>query len=191
MRYSTIYLLGVAVITSACKPLTPSDLNITPEGSDAIIKAVMPASNQEPMTITSISNKQDNSPTEIELSVNEIKSSGKTNIVSVSPAPIMPQLVIAASKVFNPTEIIGFETQLLIRDLGHATIIRQEGPVEIWQYQFTHCVIDFFFYPINKSAAELIAKSWDMRSSTISSSLDKAACRTEMNIYHRGVLTNS
>ena len=66
-------------------------------------------------------------------------------------------------KTFDPTKIIGFATPTLIHNLGKANMVRKEGPIEVWQYQFRSCVVDFFFYPIVKGSSKLILKTWDMR----------------------------
>ena len=31
-------------------------------------------------------------------------------------------------------------------------MVRKEGMIEVWQYRFGSCVVDFFFYPVDESA---------------------------------------
>ena len=186
MRYLTICLLGSAALTSACQPITPSSMSVTL----ADPKAAKPTSTQALVKTVSINNSQDTGQTETKPAVANIPSSNNVNTTSKSPESVVPQIVLIAPKAFNPEDIIDFTIPVLIRDLGHAKITRQEGPAEIWQYHFKNCVVDFFFYSINEFAPKLTAKSWDMRSPMIGSNLDRAACLAEINIYHQNVLAN-
>ena len=185
MHYLTTCLLGFATLTAACQPITPSSMSLTLAGP----KEVKPTSTQALAKTISINNSQDKSQTKIKLAVGDIPSSNHANTISKSPESVVPQMVLIAPKVFNPKDIMDLTIPMLIQDLGHATITRQEGPVEIWQYHFKNCVVDFFFYSINEFAPKLTAKNWDMRSAMIGSNLDRAACLAEMNIYHQDVLT--
>ena len=208
MHYLTICLLGFATLTAACQPITPSSMNITladpkevkPTSTKALAKTISINNSQdksqtkieltvEPTKIPQIGDSQDGSQTEIQLAVGDIPLSNHANTISKSPESVAPQMVLIAPKIFNPKDIVDWTIPMLIHDLGHATVIRQEGPVEIRQYHFKNCVVDFFFYSVNEFAPKLTAKSWDMRSAMIGSNLDRAACLAEMNIYHQDVLT--
>ena len=208
MRYLTICLLGFASLLTACQPITPSNMSITladpkatkPTSTQARVKTISINNNQdkiqtkieltvEPTKIPPISDSQDGSQTETKLAVGDIPSINNANTISKSPESVVPQMALIAPKAFNPRDIIGFTIPVLIRDLGHAKITRQEGPVEIWQYHFKNCVVDFFFYSINESAPKLTAKSWDIRSAMIGKNFDRAACLDEMNIHHQDFLT--
>ncbi len=191
MRYLSAYLLGVVVVTAACQPHAPADMSLELAGLEDVMKAAGPAATRELTAKASNSKNQDDDQTDMELAIIDITSVSKANPLPAKSASVAPQIVVVASKNFNPTSIIGFEISALVRDLGHATIIRQEGQIEIWQYQFASCVIDFFFYPFNESTSKLLAKSWDMRSAMMGNSLDRTACLAEVNIYHQNVLTNS
>ncbi|MDC1381948.1 hypothetical protein N8500_00515 [Candidatus Puniceispirillum sp.] len=208
MRYVTICLLGFATLTAACQPITPSSMSITladpkgmkPTSTQALAKTISINNSQnksqtkielivEPTKKSPISDSQDGSQTEIKLAVGEISSSKNANSISKNLESVVPQMVLIEPKVFNPKDVMDLTIPLLIQDLGKATITRQEGPVEIWQYHFKNCVVDFFFYSTNEFAPKLTARSWDMRSAMIGSNLDRAACLAEMNIYHQDVLT--
>ena len=219
MRYLTICLLGVAVLNTACQPHTPTFMKPTlagpkkkVQGTDSTAKKglatissinsshdnsqteiaiiVEPTATQASKITPSINDSHDNRQTEAKLAVGDIPSKNNAKDRSEKQGPVIPRLVFVAPKVFNPTDIIGFVIPVLVRELGHATITRQEGPVEIWQYHFTNCIVDFYFYPINKPTQKLMAKSWDMRSTLIGKSLDRVACRAEMNVFNQNILTN-
>ena len=83
-------------------------------------------------------------------------------VMTVAPQDLDPQLFLGQS----PDE--------LKNRLGAPSILRKEGTVEIWQYQLSDCVVDFFFYD---KAGALAATHTDMRSSFLGGRLDQAACR--------------
>ena len=78
-----------------------------------------------------------------------------------------------------------------IRDLGIASMIRQEGPVEIWQYHFAACVVDFFFYPASQGSSQLIVKDWDMRSAVIGGRVNEGKCLAAMDQQHQKLIAGS
>jgi hypothetical protein len=78
-----------------------------------------------------------------------------------------------------------------MRDLGIATIIRKEGPIEIWQYHFAECVVDFFFYPASQGSSQLIIKNWDMRSAVIGSRINEGKCLAAMDRHHQKLVAGS
>ncbi len=135
--------------------------------------------------------EQNNNQTEIDLAINTVTKSSKTQTNSAQASPDIKPEALAMPKTFDPTKIIGFATPLLAHNLGRANMVRKEGPIEVWQYQFVSCVVDFFFYPIGKDSSQLNLKTWDMRSTIIGSHLDRDSCRGEMNIYHQKFLSNS
>ena len=190
MRCLTICLLGVPTITAACQPLMPSEMNATLASPKTIVETNKPALVQQTAATPPIIDSQNNSQTKTKLVVDDIKSNIVGNTILVKPKTAVPQQAVFARKAFNPKDIIGFEIPVLIQDLGHAPIIRKEGPIEIWQYHFTSCVVDFFFYPIDVHTPKLIAKTVDMRSSMIGGSLNSEDCHDDMNIYHKTVLAN-
>ena len=86
----------------------------------------------------------------------------ETPVMTVAPQDLDPQL------------FLGQSTDQLKNRLGAPSILRKEGNVEIWQYQLSDCVVDFFFYD---KAGALAATHTDMRSPFLGGQLDQAACR--------------
>mgnify|MGYP006066289031 CR=1 FL=1 len=74
----------------------------------------------------------------------------------------------------DPQLFLGQSPDQLKNRLGAPSILRKEGNVEIWQYQFSDCVVDFFFYEM---AGELAATHVDMRSPFLGGQFDQAACK--------------
>ena len=87
--------------------------------------------------------------------------------------------------------MIGSTSTIILRDLGIATIIRQEGPIEIWQYRFAACVVDFFFYPTSQGSSQLIIKDWDMRSAVIGGRVNEGKCLSAMDQHHQKLVAGS
>ena len=83
-------------------------------------------------------------------------------VITVVPQDLDPQL------------FLGQSPDKLTNRLGAPSILRTEGNVEIWQYQLSDCVVDFFFYD---KAGTLAATHTDMRSPFLGGQLDQAACR--------------
>ena len=83
-------------------------------------------------------------------------------VLTVTPQDLDPQFFLGQSPI------------QLENHLGVPSILRKEGTVEIWQYQLSDCVIDFFFYD---NAETLTATHTDMRSPFFEGQLDQAACR--------------
>ena len=81
-------------------------------------------------------------------------------------------------KNLDPAIFIDKSTAHLASTLGDPTMRRNEGAVEIWQYQLTDCVVDVYFYA---DAGSLIARHVDMRSPLLGGVTDSAACM--MNLY--------
>ena len=77
-------------------------------------------------------------------------------------------------QVLDPQLFLGQSPDQLKNYLGAPSILRKEGNVEIWQYQLSDCVVDFFFYD---KAGTLAATHTDMRSPFLGGQLDQAACR--------------
>ena len=79
---------------------------------------------------------------------------------------------------FDPAIFIDKSTSHLANTLGEPTMRRNEGAVEIWQYQLADCVVDIYFYD---DAGGLIARHTDMRSRLLGGVIDRTACM--MNLY--------
>ena len=78
----------------------------------------------------------------------------------------------------DPAIFIDKSTAHLASTLGDPTMRRNEGAVEIWQYQLADCVVDIYFYD---DAGSLIARHTDMRSRLLGGVIDRTACM--MNLY--------
>ena len=88
----------------------------------------------------------------------------------------------------DPQLFLGQSTEQLKNNLGPPSILRTEGNVEIWQYQFSDCVVDFFFY---ETAGTLAATHTDMRSPFLGGQLDRAACRYMLyKISQQNIISN-
>ena len=85
----------------------------------------------------------------------------------------VPVMTVAPPDV-DPQLFLGHSPDQLKNRLGAPSILRKEGNVEIWQYQLSDCVVDFFFYD---KAGTLAATHTDMRSPFLGGQLDQAACR--------------
>ncbi len=195
MRYSLFYLLACAALSTACQPITPASMKAkSPSPKLTINEAeLLPAANLTTRvpteTLSPVNVIQNNEQTEIDVAISTVTiNSESQNNTQKESSDITPQ-VITTPKIFDPTKIIGFTTPVLIRDLGKANMVRKEGEVEVWQYQFASCVVDFFFYPSGEDSSQLIAKDWDMRNSVISASVDRSGCRAEMDLYHHKILS--
>ena len=142
-------------------------------------------------TLPSNSVDQNNNQTEIDLAIGTVTKSSETQTNSAQASPDITQKDLAGPKTFDPTKIIGFATPILVHNLGSANMIRKEGSIEVWQYRFESCVVDFFFYPVDEGSSRLILKTWDMRSTIMGDRLDRYSCRDEMNLYHHKLSSNT
>ena len=142
-------------------------------------------------TLSSNSVDQNNNQTEIDLAIGTVNKSSETQTNSALASPDITPKDVAGSKTFDPTKIIGFATPILFQNLGKANMVRKEGSIEVWQYQLGSCVVDFFFYPIDEGASQIILKTWDMRSTIMGNRLDRGSCRDEMNLYHHKLSSKS
>ena len=189
MRHSHFYLFGFAALVAACQPVTPTTVNskaaptvtIAPEGQteiDLVVSTVTKTANNE------VGTESGSEP-----------SSGSNNsiedtVIAAIPAtpPIQPTPV---PPPFRPNTMIGSASIILLRDLGIANMVRQEGPIEIWQYRFAECVVDFFFYPTSQGSSQLVIKDWDMRSAVIGGRVNESKCLAAMDRNHQKLVAGS
>ncbi len=168
-------------------PILPA--SIAPPVSQA-----QPVSQAPPVPAETLSSSpvdQNNNQTEIYLAIDTVTKSSETQTNSAqASSDIMPKDV-AEPKTFDPTKIIGFATPILVQNLGSANMVRKEGSIEVWQYRFGSCVVDFFFYPVDEGTSQLILKTWNMRSTIMGDRLDPGSCRDEMSLYHHKLSSNS
>ena len=203
MRNRLLSLLSCAALLVACQPVTPTPMKIQSpspnmEINDAapiLSTSIAPPVSQAPPvpaeTLSSNPVYQNNNQSEIDLAIGAVtkRSENQTNSAQAS-SDITPKDV-ARPKTFDPAKIIGFATPILVHNLGSANMVRKEGSIEVWQYRFGSCVVDFFFYPVDEGASQLILKTWDMRSTIMGVRLDRGSCRDEMNLYHHKLSSNS
>ena len=189
MRHSHFYLFGFAALVAACQPVTPTTVNskaaptitIAPEGQTKIDPVVS--------TVTKTANNEVGTESGSEPSSGSNNSTENTVIAAIpATPPIQPTQV---QPPFRPNTIIGSASIILLRDLGVANMVRQEGPIEIWQYRFAECVVDFFFYPTSQGSSQLVIKDWDMRSAVIGGRVNESKCLAAMDRNHQKLVAGS
>ena len=205
MRNCFILILTSVAILAACQPITPifmkapsfgkdieiNDPSPTPPASATSSKSDAHPVKYEPPETLSLDNidlGNDQTKTDFADNATIFRNGYQTGATHLSPT-ITPK-IIDLPETFDPKKMIGFASTSLIQNLGKANMIRQEGTVQVWQYQFSSCVVDFFFYPIDEKGSKLISKSWDMRSAIMGDHLNPDNCLKEMNLYHLKILSN-
>ena len=206
MRKPLLSMISCASLLMACQPVTPLSLKnksaspnskmndgspIPPSSVAPPVPQTPPVQNMPNETLSSDLLDQNHNQTKIGPAVSTVRKSSETLADSAQASSDITPKALAMNKTFDPTKIIGFATPILVHKLGKPNMVRKEGPVEVWQYQFVSCVVDFFFYPIGEDTSQLILKIWDMRSTTMGYRLDRGRCRNEMNLYYQKVLSNS
>jgi hypothetical protein len=189
MRHLHFYLFGFAALVAACQPVTPTTVNskaaptitVAPEGQTDIDLVVS--------TVTKTADGAAGSGSGTEAGSRTSNSSKKTAIAAIpATTPVQP---VKVQPLFRPKSMIGSASIILVRDLGIATMIRQEGPIEIWQYHFAACVVDFFFYPVSQGSSQLIIKDWNMRSAVIGGRVNEGKCLAAMDQHHQKLVAGS
>ena len=188
MRNLHFYLPGFALLVAACQPMTPTTVNTL-----AAPKITVAANGQTEIdlvisTFTKTTNSGAGSVTDsvtgTDAGSGTNNSTEETSIVAIPAAPpVQPP--------FDPKTVVGLTSIILLRDLGIANMIRQEGRIEIWQYRFTECVVDFFFYPASQGSSQLIIKDWDMRSVVIGGRVNEGKCLLAMDRHHQKLIAGS
>ncbi len=97
-------------------------------------------------------------------------NAAESTMIPGSDVPVMT----FAPQDLDPQLFLGQSPYQLRRRLGAPSTLRKEGAVEIWQYQLSDCVVDFFFYD---KAETLTATHTDMRSKFLEGQLNQTACR--------------
>ena len=191
MRHLHFYLLVFAALFVACQPVTPTTVN-----TDATPTITVAASDQTEidLVISTVTKDADSATGSITNSATSTgsgtnNSTNGTAIAAILAAPpVQPKPV---KPPFGPKTVIGSASIILIRDLGIANMIRQEGPIEIWQYRFAECVVDFFFYPASQGSPQLIIKDWNMRSAVIGGSVNEGKCLSAIDQHHQKLVAGS
>jgi hypothetical protein len=202
MRHLHFYLLGFAALVAACQPVTPTTVNtaatpkitVAPKGQTDIDLVVS--------TVTKTADSTAGAVTDAGTGLGSVtdhgsgtNNSGEETAIAAIPAtpPVQPSQVqpVLVKPPFRPKTMIGSASIILVRDLGIANMIRQEGPIEIWQYRFTECVVDFFFYPASQESSQLVIKDWDMRSAVIGSRVNEGKCLAAIDQRHQKLVAGS
>ena len=162
MRNCPLSLLSCAALLMACQPATPTPLKIQSPNPNVEINDAVPTlpalieptlSQAPPLpaeTLPSSPVDQNDNQTEIDLAIGTVTKSIETQTNSARTLSDITPKDVAKPKTFDPTKIIGFATPILVHNLGSANMVRKEGSIEVWQYQFESCVVDFFFYPFDE-----------------------------------------
>jgi hypothetical protein len=207
MRHLHFYLLGFAALVAACQPVTPTTVNtaatpkitVAPKGQTDIDLVVS--------TVTKTADSTAGAVTDAGTGLGSVtdhgsgtNNSGEETAIAAIPAtpPVQPSQAqpnqvqpVPVKPPFRPKAMIGSASIILVRDLGIANMIRQEGPIEIWQYRFTECVVDFFFYPASQGSSQLVIKDWDMRSAVIGGRVNEGKCLAAMDQQHQKLVAGS
>ena len=194
MRHLYFYLFVFAALVAACQPVTQKTVNsqaaptitITPECQtdiDLVVSTVTKAADNEAGTDAGLGT---DSIKDTEIAA--IPATPPVQPTPVQPTPVQPRPV---QPPFRPNAMIGSASIILLRDLGIANMIRQEGPIEIWQYRFAECVVDFFFYPASQGSSQLVIKDWDMRSAVIGGRVNEGKCLAAMDRHHKKLVAGS
>lgn len=113
------------------------------------------------------------SPTD-QISSNEDNSADNEQTVpEIIPKTTLPP----APKNIDPDVFLGKSAKHLASELGTPTILRREAAVEVWQYQLSSCVIDFYFFGGSETRA---VKYTHMRSPFLGGMIDYAVCMIDL-----------
>tara|TARA_B100001093_G_scaffold476210_1_gene502367 strand:- start:120 stop:680 length:561 start_codon:yes stop_codon:yes gene_type:complete len=186
-------MLGFTALFAACQPVTPTKVH-----TEAAPTITVAANSQTEigLVVSTITKDADSPAGSVTNSAAGTDSDSGTNnsideavIATILAAPTVQPT--PAKPPFSPKTVIGSASIILVRDLGIANMIRQEGPIEIWQYRFAECVVDFFFYPVSQGSSQLIIKNWDMRSAVIGGRVYEGKCLSAMDQHHQKLVAGS
>jgi len=204
MRRLHFNLVGFAALVVACQPVAPPVVTTSSlQAEDMAITGSTIATDAAGMkkptikitsasTLASATAEQTSSePTGNEPTGNETTDAQSAIDLAVSSITVAPAKATPIRPSFQPKNMVGSVAPSLLKGLGDATMIRQEGAVEIWQYRFASCVVDFFFYPTSDGTMQKIIKGWDMRATVIGDRLNKPQCLTAMERLHQWLADRS
>ena len=153
------------ISSPAPAPAPNSDNAETSESVD--IAAALPSQTEE-------NTEQEDSNTKIE----DESDAGSLVVASANIAPAPKKAEQPAIPLFTPASQIGKLADSLNIVIGEADFIRQDGQIEIWQYQQPDCVVDFYV-PLGDSEKNHIS-GWDMRPRIFGSQLDIQLCKAQL-----------
>jgi hypothetical protein len=197
MRHLHFCLFGFTALVTACQPVTPTTVNskatpattVASEGQteiDLVVTTVTKTADNDASSVSVFGSDTDNSTEDTAIAA--IPATPPVQSTPDQPTQVQPEPV---QPPFRPKAMIGSASIILVRDLGIANMVRQEGPIEIWQYRFAACVVDFFFYPTNQGSSQLVIKDWDMRSVVIGGRVNEGKCLAAMDRHHQKRVTGS
>ena len=180
-----------AEISSPAPALAPNSDNAETSESVDIAAAALPSQTEENTASPSDTEQaiedspvQDNlvqENTEQEDSNTKIEDESDAESLVVASANIAPAPKKAeqpAIPLFTPASQIGKLADSLNIVIGEADFIRQDGQIEIWQYQQPDCVVDFYV-PLGDSEKNHIS-GWDMRPRIFGNQLDIQLCKAQL-----------
>ena len=165
---------------------TPNSDNAETSESVDIAAAALPSQTEENAASPSDTEQAiEDSPvqenTEQEDSNTKIEDESDAESLVVASANITPapkQAEQPAIPPFTPASQIGKLADSLNIVIGEADFIRQDGQIEIWQYQQPDCVVDFYV-PLGDSEKNHIS-GWDMRPRIFGNQLDIQLCKAQL-----------
>lgn len=177
--YQIWFLLLVSNLVS-CQHLSTqsSSLSVSPDTSEKVQSNISWKGLTTPRGSLTTSKNLDENIEATSLDINDPVST----MIPDSEFPVMT----LAPKGLDPSLFINQSPEQLILNLGVPTILRQEGRVDIWQYQLPKCVVDFFFYA---KAGTIVATHTDMRSPFLGGTLDVAACELALSKINQKPVT--
>ena len=163
-----ILLLIAVFIVSGCQQL------LGPAVSNGVGGGMSTSTDSSNVTWQGLTIQRNNLPTMVKdkQTRTSLNDDGQTvsEITNAANVPEPPQNL-------DPAIFIDKSFTHLASTLGDPTMRRNEGAVEIWQYQLADCVVDIYFYD---DAGSLIARHTDMRSPLLGWVIDSAACMMDL-----------
>ena len=184
MRHLHFYLFGFTALGTACQQVTPTIVN---SKTTPAITVAAEDQTEIDLVVSTITNAADNDAGTASGIDSDSGTNDSTEETVIATTPTAPPV----QPPFRPKAMIGSASIILLRDLGIANMIRQEGSIEIWQYRFAECVVDFFFYPASQGSSQLIIKDWDMRSLVIGGRVNEGKCLAAMDRHHQKLIAGS
>lgn len=177
---------GQTEISSPAPAPTPNSDNAETSESVDIAATTLPSQTEENAASPSDTKQaiedspiQDNSEQEDSNTKIEDESDADSLVVaSANIAPAPKKAEQPAIPLFTPASQIGKLADSLNIVIGEADFIRQDGQIEIWQYQQPDCVVDFYV-PLGDSEKNHIS-GWDMRPRIFGSQLDIQLCKAQL-----------
>ena len=162
-----------AEISSPAPAPAPNSDNAETSESVDIAAAALPSQTEE-NTASPSNTEQEDSNTKIE----DESDAESLVVASANIAPAPKKAEQPAIPLFTPASQIGKLADSLNIVIGEADFIRQDGQIEIWQYQQPDCVVDFYV-PLGDSEKNHIS-GWDMRPRIFGNQLDIQLCKAQL-----------